>query len=179
MSSTVGAPGVFIVPLQSEFGWSTAEISSALSIRFMLFGLMAPFAAALMNRFGLRPVTLTALLIVASGLVASLAMREIWQLVLLWGVAVGLGTGMTALVLGATIATRWFVARRGMVLGILVGYVLNTSYPKGDETLAHIPHVIYGAMIMLFLIVEPMGLGKLYSNVRNYLMLWPFGYSRK
>ena len=57
-AGTVGAPGVFIVPLQKEFGWSTAEISSALSIRFILFGLMAPFAAALLNRYGLRNVTL-------------------------------------------------------------------------------------------------------------------------
>ena len=108
-AGTVGAPGVFIVPLQKEFGWSTAEISSALSIRFILFGLMAPFAAALLNRYGLRNVTLSALLVVASGLVASLFMTQVWQLVLLWGVVIGLGTGMTALVLGATVATRWFV----------------------------------------------------------------------
>ena len=99
-AGTVGAPGVFIVPLQKEFGWTTAEISSALSIRFILFGLMAPFAAALMNRYGLRNVTLLALLIVVSGLVASLAMTQVWHLMLLWGVVIGLGTGMTALVLG-------------------------------------------------------------------------------
>jgi branched-chain amino acid transport system permease protein len=64
---------------------------------------------------------------------------------------------------------NYFIAWSAKLLGMMVG----------DETLAHIPHVIYGAMIMLFLIVEPMGLGKLYNNVRNYLMLWPFGYSRK
>jgi MFS family permease len=122
-AGTVGAPGVFIVPLQKEFGWSTAEISSALSIRFILFGLMAPFAAALMNRYGLRNVTLTAQLIVVSGLLASLAMTQVWQLVLLWGVVIGIGTGMTALVLGATIATRWFVAQRGFVIGILTASV--------------------------------------------------------
>jgi len=109
-AGTVGAPGVFIVPLQREFGWSTAEISSALSIRFILFGLMAPFAAALMNRYGLRNVTLSALLIVASALVLSLLMTQVWQLMLLWGVVIGIGTGMTALVLGATVATRWFTA---------------------------------------------------------------------
>jgi sugar phosphate permease len=107
------------VPLQQEFGWSTAEISSALSIRFILFGLMAPFAAALLNRYGLRNVTLAAQLLVISALVLSLAMTSVWQLVLLWGVVVGIGTGMTALVLGATIAARWFVARRGLVIGIL------------------------------------------------------------
>src|SRR6202522_582456 len=122
-AGTVGAPGVFIVPLQHEFGWTTAEISSALSIRFILFGLMAPFAAALMNRYGLRNVTLSALLIVASALVVSLGMTKVWQLMLLWGVVIGIGTGMTALVLGATIAARWFAARRGLVVGILTASV--------------------------------------------------------
>jgi sugar phosphate permease len=122
-AGTVGAPGVFIVPLQREFGWSTAEISSALSIRFILFGLMAPFAAALMNRYGLRNVTLSALLIVASALTASLAMTKVWHLLLLWGVVIGIGTGMTALVLGATVAARWFNARRGLVVGILTASV--------------------------------------------------------
>jgi MFS family permease len=122
-AGTVGAPGVFIVPLQHEFGWSTAEISSALSIRFILFGLMAPFAAALLNRYGLRNMTLLAQLIVVSALVASLVMTKVWQLMLLWGVVIGIGTGMTALVLGATVATRWFVARRGLVVGILTASV--------------------------------------------------------
>src|SRR6201999_2912377 len=83
-AGAVGAPGVVIVPLQKEVGWSTAEISSALSIRFVLFGLMAPFAAALMNKYGLRNVTLTALLTVVSALVISLAMTQVWQLILLW-----------------------------------------------------------------------------------------------
>src|SRR5579862_6942995 len=122
-AGSVGAPGVFIVPLQKEFGWSTAEISSALSIRFVLFGLMAPFAAALMNRYGLRNVTLSALLIVVSALVASLAMTKVWHLILLWGVVIGIGTGMTALVLGATVAARWFNARRGLVVGIMTASV--------------------------------------------------------
>jgi len=122
-AGTVGAPGVFIVPLQKEFGWSTAEISSALSIRFVLFGLMAPFAAALHNRFGLRNVTLSALVIVASALVISLTMTKLWQLMLLWGVVIGLGTGMTALVLGATVAARWFAARRGLAVGVLTAAV--------------------------------------------------------
>src|SRR3978361_220045 len=118
-AGTVGAPGVFIAPLQHEFGWTTAEISSALSIRFILFGLMAPFAAALLNRYGLRNVTLSALLLVTSALLASLAMTKVWQLMLLWGVVIGVGTGMTALGLGATIAARWFAARWGLGVGIL------------------------------------------------------------
>src|SRR6201997_1213830 len=122
-AGSVGAPGVFIVPLQHEFGWTTAEISSALSIRFILFGLMAPFAAALLNRYGLRNITLLAQLVVVSALIVSLAMTKVWQLMLLWGVVIGIGTGMTALVLGATVATRWFVGRRGLVVGILTASV--------------------------------------------------------
>src|ERR1700751_74232 len=122
-AGTVGAPGVFIVPLQQEFGWTTAEISGALSIRFILFGLMAPFAAALLNRYGLRNVTLLAQLVIISALLTSLAMTKVWQLMLLWGVVIGIATGMTALVLGATIATRWFAARRGLVVGIMTASV--------------------------------------------------------
>src|SRR5260370_24657147 len=117
-AGTVGAPDVLIVPLQHEFGWTPAEISSALSIRFILFGLMAPFAAALLNRYGLRNVTLSAQLIVVSALLASLAMTKVWQLMLLWGVVIGIGTGMTPLVLGGTIATRWFDGHPGLGIGI-------------------------------------------------------------
>ena len=118
-SASVGAPGVFILPLEKEFGWSTTQISSALSIRLLLFGLMAPFAAALMARFGLRNVVVSALAIIMAGLVASLAMTQAWHLIVLWGFVVGFGTGLTAMVLGATVATRWFVARRGLVIGVL------------------------------------------------------------
>lgn len=122
-AGAVGAPGVFIVPLQQEFGWSAAEISSALSIRFILFGLMAPFAAALMNRYGLRNIALAGQLIIATSLIASIGMTQVWQLIALWGVAVGIGTGLTALVLGATVAARWFSERRGLVVGILTASV--------------------------------------------------------
>jgi hypothetical protein len=78
-AGTVGAPGVLMLPLQREFGWETAEISSALGIRFVLFGLMAPFAAALINRFGMRRITLAALLIIATALLSSLAMTQLWR----------------------------------------------------------------------------------------------------
>ncbi len=118
-AGAVGAPGVFIEPLEKEFGWRRDEISSALAIRFVLFGLIGPFAAAFMNRFGVRHVVLTALAIILVGLSASLFMNEVWQLVLLWGVAVGLGTGLMAMVLGATVAMRWFSERRGLVMGLL------------------------------------------------------------
>lgn len=119
VAGAVGAPGVFIIPLQKEFGWSAADISGALAIRFLLFGGMGPFAAAFMNRFGVRRMMLISLSIVIGGLLLSLGMTQLWQLVLLWGVVIGLGTGMTAMVLGATVATRWFGQRRGLVMGLL------------------------------------------------------------
>lgn len=118
-AGAVGAPGVLMLHLQKEFGWTASEISSALAIRLVLFGLMGPFAAALINRFGVRAMALTSLSIIAGGMALSLGMNQLWELILLWGVVVGLGTGMTALVLGATVATRWFTHRRGLVVGLL------------------------------------------------------------
>lgn len=118
-AGAVGAPGVLIGPLQREFGWSTAQISSAFALRLALFGLIGPFAAAFMNRFGLRAVATAALLLIATGILGSFFMTEVWQLVLLWGLVVGFGTGLTALVFGATVATRWFATRRGLVVGLL------------------------------------------------------------
>jgi sugar phosphate permease len=119
MAGAMGAPGVLIVPLEREFGWDNAQISTALALRLLLFGLFGPFAAAFMNRFGLRRVVLCALALTAAGLIASLAMTRVWQLILLWGVVVGVGTGLTAIVLAATVATRWFTHRRGLVVGLL------------------------------------------------------------
>src|SRR5712691_992726 len=112
-------PGVLIVPLQNEFGWNRAVISVAVSINLILFGLTGPFAAALMDRFGIRKVTVGALATVATGAFLTTIMSSPWQLYLLWGVVVGLGTGCMASVLAATVAGRWFVHRRGLVLGAL------------------------------------------------------------
>src|SRR6202167_3816029 len=85
-AAAMGTPGVLIVPLEHEFGWDNAQISSALALRIMLFGLFGPFAAAFMNRFGIRRVIIVAMALIAGGLLASLAMTRVWQLVLLWGV---------------------------------------------------------------------------------------------
>jgi MFS family permease len=112
-------PSVMIEPLRAEFAWSIGTISAALSVNLALFGITAPFAAALMERFGVRRVVSIALVMVAAGSGLTVFMTSSWQLVLLWGVIVGLGTGSMAMALVATVVGRWFVARRGLVSGIL------------------------------------------------------------
>ena len=112
-------PGTLIVPLEHEFGWSRATISLAVSINLLLFGLFAPFAGGLMERFGVRRVVLGALLTVSSGSGLTVFMHEPWQLDVLWGLVVGVGTGSMASVLAAIVANRWFVQRRGLVLGAM------------------------------------------------------------
>jgi MFS family permease len=113
------APSVLIVPLEDAFGWSRDQISLAISVNILLYGLTAPFAAALMERFTVRKVVMTALATVSTGAFLTIFMTAPWQLVLLWGVVVGMGTGSMALVFAATIASRWFLQRRGLVTGAL------------------------------------------------------------
>ena len=110
--------GVLLEPIEAEFGWSRAVTSGAVSLNLVLYGLTAPFAAAFMERWGVRRTVTAALVVVgvASGLTT--LMTEPWQLWLLWGVCIGIGTGAMALVLGAIVANRWFHTHRGLVVGI-------------------------------------------------------------
>ena len=112
-------PGVLIVPLQQDFGWDRGAISLAVSINLVLFGLSGPFAAAIMQRVGIRRVMVAALLLVGLAAALTTIMQSLWQLYLLWGVLVGLATGCLTSVLAAVVTNRWFVKRRGLVLGIL------------------------------------------------------------
>lgn len=112
-------PGLLIEPLHEEFGWSRGLIGFAVSVNLALYGLTAPFAAALMDRFGIRKVVACALTVIATGAVLTVFMTAAWQLVLCWGVLVGLGSGSMALAFAATVTNRWFVERRGLVTGIL------------------------------------------------------------
>jgi sugar phosphate permease len=113
------APSVLIDPLHEEFGWSRGTISSAVSINLVLYGVISPFAAALMERFGMRRVVASALFLVAAGSGLTIFMTASWQLLLCWGVLVGVGTGSMALAFVATLTSRWFVAHRGLVSGVL------------------------------------------------------------
>ncbi|MFE7574581.1 MFS transporter [Streptomyces sp. CB01249] len=112
-------PGLLFDPLQDDFGWSRGEIGFAVSIDMALYGITAPFAAAMMDRFGIRRVVAVALSAIAAGALASVWMTAAWQLMLYWGVLVGLGTGSMALAFSATVTNRWFTARRGLVTGVL------------------------------------------------------------
>ena len=112
-------PSVLIVPLEVEFHWSRATISFAIGINLLLYGAIGPFAAAVMDRFGARRTMILALAAIAASVALTPTMSEPWQLILLWGVAVGLSTGFVGAYLAAFIAARWFRAREGLVVGIL------------------------------------------------------------
>jgi MFS family permease len=112
-------PGVLFLPLEQEFHWSRSTVSLAVSVNILLYGLVGPFAGALMQRLGVRRTTIIALALLSTGVSLATLVTQPWQLVLLWGIVVGTGSGMAALVLGATIVNRWFVARRGLAMGIL------------------------------------------------------------
>jgi MFS family permease len=113
------APGAFIVSMTTEPGWTTSGVSLAAAVGLVAFGLAGPVSAWLMGRIGVRNVVLTSLLVTAGSLAISSVVHEIWQLTLVFGLLSGLGTGLVASVLGPTIATRWFVRRRGFVTGLL------------------------------------------------------------
>ena len=165
-AGAMGSAGVLIEPLQKEFGWSTASISSAMAVRLALLGLLGPFAAAFMNQFGIRKVVMTALGLISFGIVGSFFMTQLWHLLLFWGVILGIGTGVTALVLGATVATRWFSERRGVVVALmtvsnatgqlvflpLMAYL--TEHIGWRSALTVIVAVIIGAMLLVLALMR-------------------------
>lgn len=112
-------PGVFMGPLHDEFGWTHGTVGLAMSVNMTLFGVTAPFAAALMDRFGVRRILAVALTLISAGSALSLVMTASWQLVVLWGVLVGVGTGAISMGFVATVSVRWFEQRRGLVTGVL------------------------------------------------------------
>jgi sugar phosphate permease len=112
-------PGVLMVPLEKEFGWSRAMISAAVSVNLLLYGLIGPFAAGLVNRYGPRRVMALSAFLIGLGALATVTMKSPWQLIALWGVVIGCGTGIIAIVLGATVVQRWFHLHRGLALGML------------------------------------------------------------
>jgi len=126
-SGVRATPTILIEPLDDEFGWRVDQVALAISINLVLFGLMAPFSAALMERFGVRRVVAVALVAMAAGSAATVGMSALWQLTLLWGVVIGAATGCLSSPLAAIVATRWFVERRGLVTG-----ALSAAYATGQ-----------------------------------------------
>ncbi|HEV8535880.1 MAG TPA: MFS transporter [Candidatus Limnocylindria bacterium] len=117
-SSVRAAPGIFIKPFEAEFGWDRASISFAVAISLITFGLGGPVGGTLVDRFGPRRSLIVGLGGIAVGLYFLLSLRELWQLHLLWGVLIGVGTGIASQVTGATVAHRWFRTQRGVVIGL-------------------------------------------------------------
>ncbi|MFB3062821.1 MAG: MFS transporter [Candidatus Binatia bacterium] len=126
-SGTRSALTVMILPLEAEFGWSRMGIATAASMTLFLQGLTAPLGGWLMDRFGPRRMILISLTLLVIGITATTQMRQMWQLILFWGVMTGIGAGLLGEVLGATVANRWFVTSRGLALGIL-----NSSNSTGQ-----------------------------------------------
>jgi sugar phosphate permease len=120
-SSALGVPSVLIVPMAQELGWTIGELSAPQGLRLALFGLAAPLAGGLMLRFGPRRMVAASGVLLLAGLALSIATTQKWQLWLGMGVLLGIAPGITAMQLNAVIASRWFVARRGLVLGLLGG----------------------------------------------------------
>ncbi len=118
---------VLFEPLESSFGWTRSQTSLAVTVNLLFYGLTAPFAAVLMERFSVKKVALVALGLIASGTILTVYMTEVWHLVLLWGVFVGLGTGGLALVFASIVANRWFVRKRGLITGIF-----SAAYATGQ-----------------------------------------------
>jgi sugar phosphate permease len=117
-SAALGLPGAMLQPLSREFGWTTDQLSSVFAVRFALFGLLGPFAAIFIARFGLRRIMVAAVCFIAVAMALATGVTQLWQLFLLWGIVLGCGTGLTALVLGAMVANRWFNTNRGLVVGL-------------------------------------------------------------
>lgn len=165
VSAGIGtAPTVFILPIEADLGWRRDVIAFAVSIGLVLFGLTGPFAGRLIDRFGPKRVMLGGLALAGLGMLAGALMTEVWQLNLFWGILRGVGTGMAAAVLGATVANRWFVARRGLVTGIfggatsagqlifiptLMALILATGWRQTSLALALIAFAVLAPVLLL------------------------------
>ena len=172
-AGVMGLPGALMLPLEREFGWSATDVSNALAIRILLYGLMAPFSAALMERFGVKRVVVAAVITIGAMLLLSMGISRLWQLTALFGVGLGIGTGLTAVVFSAIISTRWFTARRGLVIGLLTasnatGQLAFLPLASWLESrygwrVALLPSLIglalAAAMAILFLVDRPYDLG--------------------
>jgi len=167
-------PSVMMVPLEAEFGWSRAAISAAVAVNIALFGMIGPFAASWIDRWGLRRMVSAAMLLLSASAALSTQMREQWHLMLVWGVLVGVGTGFTSMVLAAIVSNRWFEQRRGLVVGalsaanatgqlvflpVLAKTVMTEGWRAGVLVVAGMAAVL-AVVAMLFLRDRPSSIGQ-------------------
>ena len=178
-SAALGLPGALMRPLATEFGWSTTELSSVFATRFALYGLLGPFAAVVLMRYGISRVVACAVTVIGGTLLLGVFIHDLVQAFLLWGVTLGIGTGLTALVLGATVSNRWFVKRRGLVMGLLAGSSATGQLlflPLAAWLIEHhgwrwalMPVVAAAAMVLvlvvLFMVESPAALGMIAYGV--------------
>ena len=177
-SAALGLPGALLLPLSKEFGWSVDQISTALAVRFVLFGLMGPFSAILMERFGLRNVIVTALGLIAGGLLLATRMTAFWQLVVLMGIVLGVGSGMTALVLNAVVSSRWFETHRGLVIGLLTASSATGQLvflPFGTWLIEHVGWRMALTPVLASCAIVAVGAFLLMRNRPHDVGLAPFG----
>lgn len=172
-SAALGLPGAMLQPLSKEFGWSTDQLSSVFAVRFALFGLLGPFSALFIARFGLSRIMVVAASLIAIAMALATAVTQLWQLFVLWGLVLGCGTGLTALVLGAMVANRWFTANRGLVMGLFAASTATGQLiflPAGAWIIEHLgwryavlPIVVACAVVIvlaiLFMRDHPSSLG--------------------
>ncbi len=172
-SAALGLPGAMLQPLAKEFGWTTDQLSSVFAVRFALFGLLGPFAASFIARFGLRRIMVSAACLIATAMVLATRVTELWQLFLLWGLVLGFGTGLTALVLGAMVASRWFTTSRGLVVGMFAASTATGQLiflPLAAWMIEHlgwryavipvfVACVVVGILVTLFIRDDPRAVG--------------------
>lgn len=157
-AGTRAAPSVLIVPWETEFGWSRATISFAIAVQLMIFGLIGPFSAGFIDRFGLRRTMIAGLAMMALGMVLLPFVTAAWQLLPILGVCLGLSTGALAMVMAAMVANRWFVQRRGLVMGLLSGSTASGQLvflPSLAQVVVHLgwrPAVLIAAAVLLAVI---------------------------
>ena len=112
------APSVLIKPLEADFGWSRAEISSAIAIGLVMTAFSAIAGGVLIDRFSMRLVMLGIVVLGGISVILASTMTALWQMTVLWGLLVGIATGISG-VIGAPLAARWFAEKRGLVQGVL------------------------------------------------------------
>lgn len=160
--------GVFIVPFEEQFGWARSSISFAFAVGLFLYGLSGPFMAAFVEKYGLKRMMLISMSMLVVGLAATFVMQTEWQLVLIWGVVIGLGSSLFLTVISPTIANRWFVKKRGLALGILTAATATGQLVLLPILATLVENYSWHAAILLILGIAIVMLGLIMLVMKNY-----------